>query len=134
LAGTQDETTIHQRNVDQLLEHSQQSLNTLSFKLQKEREVQKGVNEYISESFTSCSTSLADIDQRTKQKTAHLDDVSNRMVEHTDNFATHQKEIRTMLDQRDLQHNDLQSKCDASDIQIRQRSMDADTGLACTDG
>jgi hypothetical protein len=35
LAAMQDETTIHPRNVEQLLEHSQQSLNTLSFKLQK---------------------------------------------------------------------------------------------------
>jgi hypothetical protein len=113
LAAMQDETTIHQRNVDQLLEHSQQSLTTLSFKLQKEREVQKGVNGYISESFASCSTSLADMDQRTKENTARLDDVSNRMVEHTDNFVTHPKEIHTMLDQRDLQHNELQSKWDA---------------------
>jgi hypothetical protein len=39
-----------------------------------------------------------------------------------------------MLDQRELHHNDLQSKWDASDTQIRQRSMDADTGLARTDG
>jgi nucleoside 2-deoxyribosyltransferase len=48
--------------------------------------------------------------------------------------VTHQKEIHTMLDQCELQHNDLQSKWDASDIKIRQRSMDADAGLACTDG
>jgi chromosome segregation ATPase len=51
------------------------------------------------------------------------------MVEHTDNFVTHRKEIHTMLDQRDLQHKDLQSKWDASDIQIRQRSMDATQDL-----
>jgi hypothetical protein len=63
------------------------------------------------------------MDQRTKENTARRDDVSNRMAELTDNFATHPKEIHTMLDQRELQHNDLQSKWDASDIQIRQRSI-----------
>jgi hypothetical protein len=35
LAALQDETTIHQRNVDQLLEHSQQSLNTFIIQVTK---------------------------------------------------------------------------------------------------
>ena len=101
---------------EQVLESYRVALDTLEHDVKKQREVQKGVNEFVSQSVATCSVSISEID---KQKSSELDDISKKLHTHINTSDSKIAKVLSIIDQQGDKQKDIVEKINEAENTIR---------------
>ena len=107
------------RKTEDTLESYRVALDALKLDVQKQREVQKGVNDFVSESVASCTVSISAIDKRAISFDSQLDDIASNLLNHIKSSDEQMTKVLSSLEQMDDNRKNIELKLNESDLSMR---------------
>jgi golgin subfamily B member 1 len=113
------EGQTQQKHIDLTEKSTKIAIDALLLDVQKNHEVQKGVNDFVSQSIASCTLSISDLDKRTNSMTSNLNDITKKIIEHID---VHNEQVTEMKSVVIQQRHDQESSVDELKLKIERHS------------